>query len=136
MLSNDCYLQLAICDLLSDSFYLKLATSCKNLFLSLVVVRRTSRNFFYPKYFGPKIFLDPTFFWTQHFLDPILFEPHNFGPIIFFGTKKFSDQKFFLTRNFLGPLFSEPTFFQTQKVFPSWTLSTLSLVFIVEQIRF
>ena len=29
----------AICNLLSESFYLKLATTCKNLFLSLVVVR-------------------------------------------------------------------------------------------------
>ena len=29
----------AIYNLLSDSFYLKLATTCKNLFLSLVVVR-------------------------------------------------------------------------------------------------
>ena len=39
LLSDDCYLLLAICDLLSDSFYLKPATTCKNLFLSLVVVR-------------------------------------------------------------------------------------------------
>ena len=39
MLSDDCYLHLAICELLSDSFYLKLASTCKNLFLSLVVVR-------------------------------------------------------------------------------------------------
>ena len=34
-----CYLWLAICFLLSESFYLKLATTCKNWFLSLVVVR-------------------------------------------------------------------------------------------------
>ena len=30
---------LVICDLLSESFYLKLATTCKNLFLSLIVAR-------------------------------------------------------------------------------------------------
>ena len=34
-----CYLWLAICYLLSESFFLKFAITCKNLFLSLVVVR-------------------------------------------------------------------------------------------------
>ena len=34
-----CYLWLAICYLLTKSFYLKLALTCKNFFLSLVVVR-------------------------------------------------------------------------------------------------
>ena len=34
-----CYLWLVICDLISESFYLKLVITCKNLFLSLVVVR-------------------------------------------------------------------------------------------------
>ena len=33
------YLLLAICYMLSESFYLKLATACKNLFISLVAVR-------------------------------------------------------------------------------------------------
>ena len=38
-LSLTCYLWLATCYLLSVYFYLKLAITCKNLFLSLVVVR-------------------------------------------------------------------------------------------------
>ena len=52
--ADDCYLQLAICDLLSDSFYLKLATTCKNLFLSLVVVRLVI-FMFYLKFITPKM---------------------------------------------------------------------------------
>ena len=38
-LSVTCYLSLANCYLLSDSFYLQHAKTCINLFLSLVVVR-------------------------------------------------------------------------------------------------
>ena len=38
-LSVTCSLRLAIYYLLTESFYLKLAITCKNLFLSLVVVR-------------------------------------------------------------------------------------------------
>ena len=34
-----CYLLIALCYLLSEAFHLKLAITCKNLFLSLVVVR-------------------------------------------------------------------------------------------------
>ena len=39
MLFATCYLWLAICYLLTKSFYLKLAITCRNFFLSLVVVR-------------------------------------------------------------------------------------------------
>ena len=39
LLSVTCYLGLSICYLLYDAFYMKLAITCKNLFLSLIVVR-------------------------------------------------------------------------------------------------
>ena len=45
---------LAICELLSESFYLKLAIICKNLFLSLVVVRLVI-FFLFTHWYIPKI---------------------------------------------------------------------------------
>ena len=109
MLSDDCYLQLAICDLLSDSFYLKLATTCKNLFLSLVVVRLVI--------FFIQNILDPKSFWTQHFFGPNIFWTQYFLSLTILAQLFFLEPKNFRTRNFFWPGTFWDHFFQNQHFF-------------------
>ena len=71
-----------------------------------------SLKLFWPRFFGPNIFLDPNFFLPDIFLDPTFFGPIIFLNPTFFGPKFLLYPKCFGPKNIVGP-----KLFSTQNIF-------------------